>query len=172
MKPNNKADWPTNDWNHVEILDAAVAEPSGHSRCEFCGQRIRWMHILEHDEYDRTMRAGCCCAEKYCNDYDAAGAEKAMKARAGRRRTFANLERWRPSRYNAENRVRKHRCVDGTKLRVTIFRAERGYRLSFAEVGSDERPHFPPDTFATQQEAALAAFDLIEAASKEEEDDE
>jgi hypothetical protein len=114
----------------VEILDAAVAEPSGHSRCEFCGQRIRWMHILEHDEYDRTMRAGCCCAEKYCNDYDAAGAEKAMKARAGRRRTFANLERWRPSRYNAENRVRKHRCVDGTKLRVTPKWAAMRDRIS------------------------------------------
>lgn len=160
---------PVNDWTAREVLDAKAVDPEGSATCGFCGTKIRWIHVLEHDDYVGTVPAGCCCALKYCNEYDAAGAEKEVRALAARRQKFADLRRWKPSRKNAENLVRNVRLADGAKVRVTIFRQMGRYKLSFAETGGEV--NYPRDSFGSQVEAALAAFDLLEEWRKAEADE-
>jgi hypothetical protein len=76
---------PEPDWTCREVLDAQAIDPAaGQSRCEFCGTRIRWIHVLEHDDHPRAVETGCCCAARLCFDYDAEAAERELKNRMAR----------------------------------------------------------------------------------------
>ncbi len=82
---------PDADWTCREVLDAKAVDPAGESHCEFCGTRIRWIHVLEHDDHDGTAEAGCCCAARLCFDYDAESAERELKNRMGRLARFTDV---------------------------------------------------------------------------------
>lgn len=82
---------PKTDWTCREIIDAKAVNPNGSSKCEFCGTNLRWIHILEHKDYRRSVEAGCCCASRRCFDYDAEAAEREFKNRIGRLMRFIDL---------------------------------------------------------------------------------
>lgn len=146
---------PTSDWSCREILDARAVDPMGTPKCEFCGHRIRWIHVLEHDDYPRNLEAGCCCAARYCFDYDAEGAEREAKNRAGRMRRFVDQRRWKPSQSNPENICRFVRLGDGQRTRLTIYMKEGRYGIYLE--GSN---HW--NRYDTQAEAKVMAFELVE----------
>lgn len=61
-----------------------------YEECEMCNQEgIRYVHIMEHPQYDRQLRVGCVCAEKMENDYFAPrDRENALKNRHSRKMNF------------------------------------------------------------------------------------
>lgn len=152
---------PSADWSCREVLDARVVHPSGKSQCDFCGTRIRWIHVLEHDDYDRAVEAGCCCAARLCFEYDAEGEEREVKNRTGRMARFVDLKRWRRSRTNPENVWRFVRTPDGDKVRATVYLKDGSYGICIAAQKTNDR-YFHSERYATQREAMSIAFGLVE----------
>lgn len=152
---------PETDWTPKKILDAKVKDAQKKFACEFCGRRLRWLHIIEHVDYHRPATAGCCCAAHRCYDYDAAEAERECKNRAGRLMRFVDLRRWKPSRSNPDNVWRWVKLSGKKKLRVTVFPKWGRYSVSVAD--PNQKPYFHPEKYASQIEAMKSAFDQIES---------
>lgn len=153
---------PKSDWSCREILDALSIDPDAKSKCDFCGTQIRWVHILEHDDCDHSVTAGCCCAAKFCFNYDARSAEREYKNRSTRRMRFVELQRWKRSRNNPANICRKV-TTDVGLVTVTIFLQEGQYGICLAykkKMGQQPRYHWAK--FASQAEAMHTAFELID----------
>jgi hypothetical protein len=151
---------PKSNWNCREILDAREIYPLGFAACQFCGTKIRWIHVLEHDDHFRPMHAGCCCAARLCNGYDAAGAEREMKNRLSRRMTFVDRSRWRQSRNNPANIWRFVRISD-QRLRVTVFMTDIG-QFGIAIFGRDSNEYPNWDRYGSQPEAMHRAFQMVQ----------
>jgi hypothetical protein len=57
---------PHRGWRWVNVID--LCEDS--TTCEACNHHpIRYVHVLEHDEYQDRLKVGCVCAEKLTEDY-------------------------------------------------------------------------------------------------------
>jgi hypothetical protein len=151
---------PETDWTFREVLDAQAIDSGGQSSCEFCGTRIRWIHLLEHDEHPGAIAAGCCCATRLCLDYDAEATEREFKNRMARLARFTDLRRWRRSRKNPENICRVVRLKD-RKLDVTVFLKFGSYGICIGGPKKDERC-FHPERYGSQAEALNVAFELVE----------
>ncbi len=82
-------DVPHEGWICTGIID--LGEPVG--TCRMCGhQIIRYVHIMKHPDYYRTIGAGCVCAGRMEGDPDAARErENAFKNRQSRRETFLRM---------------------------------------------------------------------------------
>ena len=154
-------DRPGSEWTCREVLDAQAIDPTGQSRCEFCAARIRWIHVLVHDEYDREMQAGCCCAARRCFEYDAEAAERELKNRMDRRARFMDLKRWTRSRPNPENVWRSVQTPNDGRVRVTVFLKAEGYGICISRKTDGDR-FFHPDKYVSQSEAMSVAFELVE----------
>lgn len=150
---------PTSDWNCREIQDAKMVDRNGSANCEFCGTRIRWIHILEHDEHHKSMQAGCCCAERLCFGYDASTAENEFKNRMARLHRFMNLKRWKRSQKNPQNIVRNINTPKWGKILLTIYLWDGQYGITIKE---ESETYFHPVKYVTQPEALAVAFDLVE----------
>jgi hypothetical protein len=62
----NKIDIPHKGWIFLDVIDTEAAE----STCEMCGnERIRYVHIMSHQDYLTPLNVGCVCAEKMSDDY-------------------------------------------------------------------------------------------------------
>ena len=157
---------PENDWTCREVLDAKVIDPLGKFACEFCGTSIRWIHVLEHDDYHCSMRAGCCCAVRLCFDYDAEAAEQELKNHTVRLMRFVDLRRWNRSRPNPENIWRWVRLPDRKNVRVTVFLKDGRYGVCHAG-RKDGDCYFHWEKYATQSEALSVAFELVERLKEE-----
>jgi hypothetical protein len=61
---------PREDWRCMEVAD--IREKRGappEIPCEMCGTaRIRFVHVMDHDNYDETLGVCADCAEKMTND--------------------------------------------------------------------------------------------------------
>lgn len=79
-------DAPHSGWECVGIVD--LGEPAG--VCRMCGRQIiRYVHLMRHPAWWRTIGAGCVCAGRMEGDPEAAKArEAAFKNRMARRETF------------------------------------------------------------------------------------
>lgn len=64
--------------------------------CEMCqNERIRYVHILSHPNYDGILRVGCDCACRMTEDYETPYEyERRAKNRSNRRKNFVKQE-WR-----------------------------------------------------------------------------
>ncbi len=82
-------DVPHEGWVCTGIID--LGEPVG--TCRMCGhQIIRYVHIMKHPAYYRTIGAGCVCAGRMEGNPDAARErENAFKNRQARRETFLRM---------------------------------------------------------------------------------
>ncbi|MEF9893763.1 MAG: hypothetical protein RR738_10565 [Anaerorhabdus sp.] len=71
-------------------MDFETRRAELYEECEMCNQEgIRYVHIMEHPQYDRQLRVGCVCAEKMENDYFAPrDRENALKNRHSRKINF------------------------------------------------------------------------------------
>ena len=84
-------DVPHEGWSCVDIID--LGAPVG--VCRMCNtQIIRYVHVMRHPEYPRTIGAGCVCAGRMEGDpARARERENAFKNRLARRETFLDLPR-------------------------------------------------------------------------------
>lgn len=155
---------PNSDWNCRELLDAKAVNTDGESRCEFCGTRIRWIHILEHDDWHRPIETGCCCAARLCFEYDAKSAERNAKNRLGRYSRFIESRRWNRSNTNPANVWRWVKLPDGRRVRVTIFFKSGKYGIYIVNKENDDDKFCPWDRYSSKDDAMAVAFEVIENA--------
>ena len=155
--------YPKSDWNCREPLDAyqLVGEMT---RCWFCGTRIRWIHVLVHEDHPKARHAGKCCAQRLCHNYDATGAETDMKNRFARLQRFCNRERWKDSKRNPSNIWRIVDLPDSRRMRVTIYLDRQRYGVFCAMLDDAEDTYAHRDRYKSQAEAMNVAFELVETA--------
>ena len=139
------------DWTCDKVIDGKTLSAA----CDFCGTAIRFIHILEHHEYDHTLEAGCCCAARLCSGYDASDAEREMKNRVNRLMSFTDLSKWHRSQSNPANVWRWVKITGRKKFRVTVFLKD-GWYMTFVDSECDW------EKFKTQGEAMDSAFELVE----------
>ncbi|MCQ2081753.1 MAG: hypothetical protein MJZ11_08840 [Lachnospiraceae bacterium] len=95
----NKSGVPHKGWVCIDVVDLADCfndEDVEYEQCEMCGnERIRYVHIMRHQEYPEDLHVGCVCAEKMTDDYvNPRRAERELRNRASRRTNFNKIE-WR-----------------------------------------------------------------------------
>ncbi len=140
-------DVPHDGWECVDVID--LGEPAG--VCRMCGhQIIRYVHVMRHPDYPRTIGAGCVCAGRMEGDPEAArNREAAFKNRQSRRETFihATLKRSRKG-----NEYIKYR---GELVTLLPDRFHAGYwKTAVRNVFTDPR--------LTREEALGDAFDILD----------
>ena len=152
---------PKTEWTCSKVLDAKAGDPDGSAACEFCNTKIRWVHLLEHNDYHRPVEAGVCCAARLCWDYDADAAEREVKNRAARQQTFLDRRKWKPSKRKPGNIWRKVNTERFGKVTVTVFRRADGKHSVYIAGGGDEK-HCDAMRFSDQDAALKRAFFLVE----------
>jgi len=96
----NKLNVPHKGWKCVDVMDIGEnsnsIEGMEYEQCEMCGiEKIRYVHIMEHPEYQNQMRVGCVCAEKMSEDYvNPRKRENELKNKINRRKNF-NRKEWK-----------------------------------------------------------------------------
>ena len=89
---------PHKGWTEVGCIDiredAFDDEDIEYEICEMCNnERIRYVHILRHPQFDGEIRVGCICACKMTGDSDTAPEqERKIRNRSARRRNFLKQE--------------------------------------------------------------------------------
>ena len=74
--------------------DVYPGDPIPYEQCEMCGkEKIRYVHLLRHPDYDGEIRVGCDCASKMLCDYvTPQERERNLKNRVNRRSNFMKQE--------------------------------------------------------------------------------
>ena len=88
--------------DYIDIREDAVDDDFEYETCEMChNERIRYVHILSHPDYEGEIRVGCDCACKMTEDYVTHPEhERQMKNRAARRNNFLKQEWQKNSKGN------------------------------------------------------------------------
>lgn len=93
---------PHKGWECVEVFDLADESDSDeeiqYEQCEMCGnEKIRYVHVMKHREYQDELHVGCVCAEKMTGDYvTPRKIETSLRNRAARKTNFHKV----PWKYN------------------------------------------------------------------------
>lgn len=144
-------DWgaPLKDWRCAALSD----EESASFKCELCGcENVRYVHIMEHDEYFEKLYVGCVCAGiMEDNILDAKNRERKMKNRAGRKRNFIK-RKWNMTRFGEHHL--KYRGKD-----VFINEYNGQYFCRCGEETAGFYRGIPIDNFLS---ACYAAFELTD----------
>ena len=142
-----RADVPHSGWVCEGVID--LGGPFG--ICRMCGyQIIRYVHIMRHPDYPRTIGAGCECAGKMEGDPEASRRrESAYKNRLSRRETFLKAKM---KRSRAGNEYFKYKGEIVTVM-PDKFRPDH-YKTAYK--GGFGLP------FPTKEEALSALFDEID----------
>lgn len=96
----NKEGIPHKGWRYVDVEDVCEGvvgdEERVYEQCQMCrNERIRYVHILQHPEFDGMIRVGCDCASKMTDDYvNPQQREKDLRNRVNRKRNFLKQD-WR-----------------------------------------------------------------------------
>ena len=143
-------DVPHEGWSCVDVID--LGAPAG--TCRMCGtQIIRYVHVMRHPSFPRTIGAGCVCAGRMEGDPDAARErEKAFKNRLSRRENFLTLPR-KQSR-NGNEYVKYHGEI------ITLYpdKFKKGqWKAIF-------RGQYTPSC-STKEDALAEAFDILDPPS-------
>ena len=99
----NQEGIPHKGWRYVgveDVCEGAVGDDERvYEQCQMCrNDRIRYVHILTHPEFDGEIRVGCDCASKMTDDYvNPLEREKDLRNRVNRKRNFLKQD-WRLNR--------------------------------------------------------------------------
>ena len=94
----DKLGLPHKGWKYIGMEDLGEDVYSGeeieYERCEMCGkEKIRYVHILKHQDYEGEIRVGCVCASKLLDDYcTPREIERDLRNRTNRRNNFLRRE--------------------------------------------------------------------------------
>jgi hypothetical protein len=115
----------------------ACCEESDMRTCEMCeSARIRYVHIVEHDNYADRLEVGCICCENLTGDYAGPRRQEAELRKRIARRARWMTRGWRLSQ--AGNPMLKHR---GFKLSLCAETAATGCGLKHRTPGAALRHH-------------------------------
>ena len=140
-------DVPHSGWYCTGMID--LGAPVG--VCRMCGhQIIRYVHVMKHDNFYRTIGAGCVCAAKMEGEGSIARKrESEFKKRSSRKATFLKAK-LRQSR--AGNEYVRYK---GNIITVMQDKFNKG---NYVSVVNDKFSR----SYPTKQEALLEAFDRLD----------
>ncbi|MBT5260959.1 MAG: hypothetical protein HOL84_08870 [Nitrospina sp.] len=141
---------PHKGWVCFDVED--LKEPS--QVCEMCeSQKIRYVHYMEHDDFEDTLGVGCICAGHMEENYERAEAREKKLKTAARHRTNWSKGGWKTSAKGND-----YKNVDGFNIVIFFKNNKWSYVIKF--INTDESK-FSPRKYETEGEAKLAAFDSI-----------
>ena len=148
----SQPDVPHKGWRCVGVAD--LRPPEGgeyeHATCQMClNEKLRFVHTMEHNEYQQQVEAGCICAEKMCEAYDGHAREQRLQNRAARKSKWLT-RKWRVSRSGNH-----YLNIDGCNVGVLPDNFHPGkwkWRID---------ADFSRDRFDTPAAAKLALFDTL-----------
>lgn len=100
----NKRGIPHKGWYCKDVFDlredAEETDEIEYEQCEMCGnEKIRFVHVMKHPEYNQLLHVGRICAEKMSNDYINPGEiENELRKKAFRRSNFKRVK-WKFNEY-------------------------------------------------------------------------
>jgi hypothetical protein len=153
--PEGKSQTPeSTGWQPVKVVDLYLDKTKPNT-CDRCGRSLRFLHTVAHPEKGR-LQVGSECARHLCRGYAPEREERRLRNLWSRRSRWLT-RRWRTSRAGNETL----RFLDGAGvIQVTVFpRLSGGW--SYCVALSGEPPHGPTGTYATADEAKLAAFNVL-----------
>lgn len=123
--------------------------------CEMCeSQQIRYVHYMEHDDFDKILAVGCVCAQHMEEDFDAPRTrERELRNTANRRRN------WLKRKWKISSRGNPYILTDGFRISV--------YQVSSSRWGArivdlaTQRYIKSKLEYATEDEVKLAAFNTM-----------
>jgi hypothetical protein len=146
---------PHKGWTCVNIEDRG--EPD--AVCEVCAtQAIRYVHYMQHPEYQEVLGAGCVCAGKMADDYEGAQRREADLRNAAQRRL-----RWLSRKWKESAKGNAYLNTDGFNVVIYPRRDPRLGRAWTFRIADRETERSIPSkrVFATEDRAKLAAFDAL-----------
>ncbi|WP_348694095.1 hypothetical protein [Duganella fentianensis] len=141
---------PHKGWECVDIVD--MGEPS--QECGMCEtSMVRYVHRMEHPDYEETLGVGCICAGHMEGNLAASRArESSMKSRAGKRK------RWLTRAWKTSATGKRYIVADG--YRITVYPKGKHWAATIAAtVGAFVEHSKMP--YKTMDEVKLAAFDFV-----------
>ncbi|MBD2180042.1 hypothetical protein H6S82_12640 [Planktothrix sp. FACHB-1355] len=144
---------PHKGWRCITVIDVredgSSPEETDYATCEMCGnERIRFVHILEHDDFDGQLEVGCVCAEKLSDDYiNPRLQENKLKNKAARK------AKWLTRKWRISDKGNHFLNIDGYNLGVFPNKFNPGHWKY--RIGSK----FSKSSFLSIKEAKLALFD-------------
>lgn len=152
---------PLSDWYCTEVIDIEEEFSSTSLfTCELCGcSRVRFVHVMEHDDYFESISVGCICAGIMEGDVLAAKErERLMKNRAKRKRNFPK-RKWKRMPYDDYILMYKDSWIKMTCSRFN----EQQYGVSYNGKSVWKYKGRPITSFLA---AVYAAFDLVDPIEK------
>jgi hypothetical protein len=145
----DRAGVPHRGWRIVELLDLGAAE----AVCEMCGhERVRYVHVMQHDQYDELLRVGCVCAESMAAGYNGRRREAQLRNKAERRARWPTRRGWGISRHG------NHRIKTGGYW-LTVFPCKRQLGKWRYVINGPLGPVFGECAYDSVADAKLGLFD-------------
>jgi hypothetical protein len=142
---------PLEGWSCINVVD----HENETNVCELCGcSKVRYMHIMHHEDFYENLSVGCVCAGVMEGDMLAAkNRERVMKNRARRKQHFPYWRRWKST--STGNYLLKYH---GLLIFINV-QSYNQYTVCCNDRHVYQYKGKPIDSF---KYAAYAAFDLAE----------
>lgn len=153
---------PHKGWQCVDVYDVradgASAEEAEYATCEMCGQeRIRFVHIVEHNDFPGQLRVGCICTEKLSGDYvNPRSQENRLRRKASRK------GRWLTRKWRTSAKGNEFITAEGSNL--TVF--PDTFRPGMWKYCIDGQ--YGRQSYQSSDQAKLALFEEFWRASQDE----
>jgi hypothetical protein len=146
-----QADVPHKGWSCIDVQDAG--EPS--RLCEMCEtQMVRYVHTMEHPDYEGTLGVGCICAGHMEGDYAAAQQREDRFKRIKDRRKRWLQRSWHKS-YSGNEYTNT-----GDGFNIVVFK-HGDFWSGRVEHRQTRRQIFAQRQYRTAEQVKLAAFDAM-----------
>jgi len=162
----DKPGFPHKGWSCIGVDDLGRAEGS----CGMCGkEEVRYLHHMEHSNFEDTLSVGCVCAEKLEDDYVSLdGKSKAKKRESSLKNAASRRTRWLTLRGWKKSKKGNVYVTKGSYI-ITVFSQYSGFKYvlnkqrenQWGTVQNVGDGYFSPRAYATLDEAKLAAFDAL-----------
>ena len=128
--------------------DGSSPEEADYEVCQMCGnERIRYVHVMSHPEYPKSLNVGCICAEKMSDDY--VGPKKREK---NLRNIASRRSNWLKRKWRISSKGNDFLNVDGYNIVVYPNKYQKD-KWGFSIDGN-----FSENIFETKDKAKIAAF--------------
>jgi len=146
---------PHKGWMLQDVVDireeGQTESDTAYETCMMCGnEKIRYVHIVEHNDVERMFRVGCNCAEKMTEDYENPKSREAkLRSAASRRITWMNKD-WKFSK-NGNQFLNK----EGHHLLIYRDKFSKKYKCAVDDIWGKKR-------FDSLSQAKAAIFNVME----------
>lgn len=151
----NLPDIPHKGWRLLDVIDiredGQSVEDTEYETCMMCGNdKIRFVHIVEHNEIDEEFKVGCDCAEKMTNDYVNPGKlERNLRNRAVRR------SKWISKEWHMNEKGNQYLKKDGHYFLIFKDKKSGKFKCKIDDIWGEK-------IFNTIEEAKAATFNGID----------